>query len=641
MKHRATAFVIAMVVLAGFAWLLPKQAMASPAGEAIAQRSPIQREGQCHGTITGALSPSQVSLCASTAVSLEVEALCPVCPGGLNVVFVHVASPQARWQEQESRQVLDEMERWARRYLDDMDLLRAAVIEYDNSRALTKQRLTEQIGRVRGKLLADASYNPRGEIVKAAQLARRELQTGRREAEQAPCEVIIIYGYTKSHYEEQRQAMLEAANLLNREGELLVGCPMQAGAWYCRVAPEMPRKQRNYAEYAESGLFLRRVREQLGALPRDVDLRSMKVSQVLPAGLAYVAGSSHLGDPEREAGEDGATILTWTWDLPDPAQPYTVGYRVKPSLPGTMTITGELTVLDRTRLAQTMPAPDLQLEVIDLCPTPTSTDPPTPTATPTLLATPTYTPTPLPTRTPTARPPSPTPTRSVFRIYLPMLQWDEVVCLPEFRFADTVLVLDMSTSMYRETRDGRSKHAAAIDGAQQFVAQLSLEPELGRGNDRVAVVGFNDVAWTAMGLSPDRPMVASALDGLIDGVAHGTRLDLAIKQARAVVEAGPRKASNVPVVILLTDGLPNRVPFGPGSAHPHCGDQICAVIDAAAQAKQTGIRIFTIGLGLPDDMLDQLLIDVASSPEDHFFAPDGKDLAAIYRQIAGRIDACP
>ena len=641
MPRRRIAILIALGLLAGGLTFLPRATRAAPGASPSAQRGPIGREGQCGGSITGTLSPAQVSLCASTAVTLAVEPICPVCPGGLNIVFVHIDSPQARWQEQESRKVLDELERWAGRYLSDPKLLRAAVIEYDNGGAQTKLKLSDQLGRARGALMADATYNPRGAIVRAAQLAQRELQDGRRGQSEAPCEFIILYGYTKSHYADQREAMLEAANLLNREGDLMVGCPMVAGAWYCRVAPEMPRSRRNYSEYAESGTFQRRAREQLADLPRGIDVRSMQLSQVLPAGLSYVPGSAPLGEPASRAGEAGATVLTWDWEAPEPARVYSVTYRVKPSEAGDKTITGELTVVDRGRLVQKAPAPELHLEAIDLCPTPTPSPTPVPTGTPTPPATPTPTRTPSPTPTASPRPPSATPTPSVFRIYIPLLSWDETICVPEYVFADAVLVLDMSTSMDRETRSGRSKRAAAVEAAQHFVDQLSLDDPSLPGRDQVAVVGFNDLAWTARGLGADEAAIRAALEGLEQGVAQGTRIDLALRQGQAAIEAGPRQAGNPPVMILLTDGLPNRVPFGPGSAHPGCGDQICAVLAAAAEARQAGIRVFTIGLGLPDDVLRDLLVGVASSPADYFFAPDGEDLAAIYRQIAGRISSCP
>ena len=79
---------------------------------------------------------------------------------------------------------------------------------------------------------------------------------------------------------------------------------------------------------------------------------------------------------------------------------------------------------------------------------------------------------------------------------------------------------------------------------------------------------------------------------------------------------------------------PNQVPFPPG------GSQEETVLESAARAKAIGARVFTIGLGNRDDVLRALLEQAASTPRDYNYAPDGEDLAGIYRQIAGRIDEC-
>src|SRR3990172_6700511 len=71
--------------------------------------------------------------------------------------------------------------------------------------------------------------------------------------------------------------------------------------------------------------------------------------------------------------------------------------------------------------------------------------------------------------------PHPTPTR----------------CIPDESHTDAVLVLDMSTSMYRQTSAGRTKHEAALDAAATFVRLLDLEPDGWGRHDQVAVVGFN------------------------------------------------------------------------------------------------------------------------------------------------------
>ena len=90
------------------------------------------------------------------------------------------------------------------------------------------------------------------------------------------------------------------------------------------------------------------------------------------------------------------------------------------------------------------------------------------------------------------------------------------------------------------------------------------------------------------------------------------------------------------MLILLTDGLPNRVPTPEGG-----GRQEDTVLAAASAAKAAGTRLFAVGLGETGDVFESLLDGVASGPGDFFMAPDGEDLAGIYRGIAGRLTGCP
>jgi Mg-chelatase subunit ChlD len=209
-------------------------------------------------------------------------------------------------------------------------------------------------------------------------------------------------------------------------------------------------------------------------------------------------------------------------------------------------------------------------------------------------------------------------------------------CIPEEIFTDVVLVLDMSTSMYRETRTGRTKHEAAVEAAAMFASQLDLEPDGWGRQDQVAVVGFNERAWTEVALTDDITEAHRGLGRLLQRIHEGTRLDLAFQEGQRAVEGPGHYPENQMVMIVLTDGLPNWVPTPEPS-----GSQEQTVLAAAAQAKERGTHVFTIGLGLPDDVLRPLLEAAASNPEDYYYAPDGEDLADIYRQIAGRIIECP
>lgn len=269
---------------------------------------------------------------------------------------------------------------------------------------------------------------------------------------------------------------------------------------------------------------------------------------------------------------------------------------------------------------------DIEALCVALTPTPSPTARDTATVTPSATLTPS--PTPTGTITPSATP-------GHYRIYLPIVE-REPKCVPQAVHSDVILVLDMSTSMYRRTLADRTKHEAAIEAARLFADLMSFVPDEGGGYDQLAVVGFNDVAWTQQPLTNDRAAIDRAMPGLLERIQEGTRIDLAFLEAIRNAESSERRGVNQPVVILMTDGLPNRVP-----TPAPIGSQEETVADRARQAKERGIRVFTVGLGEPDDVLRPLLEACASDRSMYYYAPDGEDLLAIYRAIAGRIIACP
>jgi Mg-chelatase subunit ChlD len=266
-----------------------------------------------------------------------------------------------------------------------------------------------------------------------------------------------------------------------------------------------------------------------------------------------------------------------------------------------------------------------------------------------VLCGPTFTPT--PTRTVTPSPtwsPTPTQTREPEPIYLPALL-DES-CSDRQLHADIVLVIDASTSMRRLTSANRPKLEAVQEAAKQFLDLMDFDPA--GGSDKLAVVGFNHRAWIETALTSDAPLVGAAIDGLGDRMAEGTRLDLALSvgmEALAPVlqpDRGPDVRNpgadgNVPVIVLLTDGLPNMVPTPEAG-----GSQEDTVLAYADQAHARGIALFTIGVGRPDaaDLIDRINSDllraVATDPSHFYQTPDAEELKEIYSQVALTI-ACP
>jgi hypothetical protein len=290
---------------------------------------------------------------------------------------------------------------------------------------------------------------------------------------------------------------------------------------------------------------------------------------------------------------------------------------------GSWPINGMVVMTDQDNKKREMPLPERGITVTGDCLEPTPTDLPTPTPTdlPTSTPTPTSTNTPTPTNTAT---PTNTPTRVPLPIYLPVIVKES--CKETSIYSDVVLVLDMSTSMNRPVTAGRTKLDATLDAATQFLNRMDFVPDDDGRNDRVAVVGFNDVAWIQQSLTSDKAAVVQAVAELPKRQGQGTRLDLAFLTGAQAL-AG-HNADSTPVVVLLTDGLPNRVPPAED------GRMETTVLRAAQKAKDGGARVYTIGIGLPTDIDPVLLRDAASRPEDFYFTPDPEELHGIYTQIA-------
>jgi Mg-chelatase subunit ChlD len=269
----------------------------------------------------------------------------------------------------------------------------------------------------------------------------------------------------------------------------------------------------------------------------------------------------------------------------------------------------------------------------------------TPTRTPTAeIPSPTPTPsrTDLPSSTPSATntaAPTPTRTPTAYRIFLPMTA--KRSCLRARKGLDIVLVLDASTSMTRLTSVGRPKIEASEEAALSFLRLLDLDHVGPEPSDRAAIVGFNDTAWIAQPLATDYSRLAQAVAHLRTQVAEGTRLDLALEAGTEAVGDRREPASRPAFLVLLTDGLPNRVP----TPDP-VGPQEETVIRMADKAKAHGITVYAIGLGRADapelvDRINPALLRAVASREDMYYeSPDAEDLAEMYATIAHDI-LCP
>jgi Ca-activated chloride channel family protein len=203
-----------------------------------------------------------------------------------------------------------------------------------------------------------------------------------------------------------------------------------------------------------------------------------------------------------------------------------------------------------------------------------------------------------------------------YKNFLPTVMYE--VCSPSALPVDVILAMDTSGSMGAMTDDGtQTKLDAAKSAASSFIDLLDFP------SDQAGIVSFSDNAYLNAPLTVDEADLKNTLSLLTaDGA---TRIDLAIDVSRAELVGTRHRPDSRQVLILLSDGHPTET-------------TVEAVLDMANTAKASGIIIYTIGLA--QDVNESLMQNIASSPQNYYFAPSTEDLTTIYEQIADVI-RCP
>jgi Ca-activated chloride channel family protein len=216
--------------------------------------------------------------------------------------------------------------------------------------------------------------------------------------------------------------------------------------------------------------------------------------------------------------------------------------------------------------------------------------------------------------------------------------------------ATVILAIDTSGSMKAADVDP-TRLAAAQKSAGSFVDRLPAK-------FKVALVAFSDNAQVLAQPSTDRPSVRSALDSL--DAEGATAMGDAIVDALDLVRApdsdrslGPGNQSPLPspspdpdserpsAVLLLSDGFNTA-----GETEP---------MEAAEQAEELSIPVFTIALGTPDGVVEledqfgnprlvrvppdyETLESIAETTgAEYFEAPTESDLDRVYAELGSRI----
>jgi Ca-activated chloride channel family protein len=200
--------------------------------------------------------------------------------------------------------------------------------------------------------------------------------------------------------------------------------------------------------------------------------------------------------------------------------------------------------------------------------------------------------------------------------------------------ATVVLTVDVSGSMVANDV-APTRLAAAQQAARTFVDALPPGVQLG-------LVSFSTSASVLVPPTSDRSSIVAAINTLRPG--GGTATGAAISLALNSITTVPPGADGKPApgaIVLISDGSPT---IGTGVASP-----AQSVADAAAAAKQAGVKVDTIAFGTADGTVEvqgQILsvpsdpaamAQIASTTGGHTFTAKSADqLKSVYNQI-GRV----
>jgi len=196
--------------------------------------------------------------------------------------------------------------------------------------------------------------------------------------------------------------------------------------------------------------------------------------------------------------------------------------------------------------------------------------------------------------------------------------------------SDIMLLLDRSGSMAASSSDPliKAKQAAEsfVDslGSKNQVGMISFATDISNPIDLNLVSNFDSAKKAIDSISI---ATSSTQYTNIYAALHGAFQELVSARAND---------DHSKIMILLTDG-DATYPKNPNS-HTESDDIKYAenvALGEASSIKQSGITIYTIGLG--SDVNASFLKNIASTESDYYFAPTTSDLAKIYENISSDI----
>lgn len=186
---------------------------------------------------------------------------------------------------------------------------------------------------------------------------------------------------------------------------------------------------------------------------------------------------------------------------------------------------------------------------------------------------------------------------------------------------DVILAIDLSGSMNNDGANPPQPVTSVLNAATSFVNRLNK-------TDQVGVVTFASKASIVQQLTNQLPSVVRSVAGLVidpKEEAGSTNPGEALIRVFEELHSSRHSAEARKVAVLLTDGLataPDEDPDG------------YALLNAQ-KVKESGISIFTIGLGESVNM--DFVKSLASSPQQAYQAVSAGDVDRIYRTITASL----
>jgi VWFA-related protein len=173
------------------------------------------------------------------------------------------------------------------------------------------------------------------------------------------------------------------------------------------------------------------------------------------------------------------------------------------------------------------------------------------------------------------------------------------------------MALDFSESVFPFSSDVKTS-------SKQFVDDLNLD-------DEAAIIKFGSIIELEQPFTNDKNALDNAIDNPYTGTGGATVLYDAIWYAIDLIDRTAVQQNNR-VIIVISDGRDEN-PSKPGLQ-----GSVKTLEEVINHAKETGVSIFTIGLG--DPIIVDVMSQLASETGGQFFSsPTSDQLASIYQTI--------